>query len=64
MVRSDIAGSDSRVEKPTERIISLTASRDAATVQRVIREKYGFEPSLNYCIDLILFVEALTDGQQ
>lgn len=44
-------------------ITSLTASRDAATVQRVIRDKYGFEPPINYCIDLIIFVEALTDGQ-
>lgn len=49
---------------PTERITSLTASRDAATVQRIIRERYGFEPTLNYCIDLIIFIEALTDGQQ
>ena len=44
-------------------IPSLTASRDAATIQRVIREKYGFEPTLAYCADLIDFVEALTDGQ-
>lgn len=44
-------------------ISSLTASRDAATVQRVIRERYGFEPSLRYCADLVNFVEALTDGQ-
>lgn len=43
---------------------SLTASRDAETVQRVIAEKYGFTPPINYCVDLILFVEALTDGQQ
>lgn len=45
-------------------ITSLTASRDAATVQRVIADKYGFTPPINYCVDLILFVEALTDGQQ
>lgn len=45
------------------RIPSLTASRDAATVQRVIAEKYGFVPSLAYCADLVAFVEALTDGQ-
>lgn len=45
-------------------ISSLTASRDAVTVQRIIREKYGFEPTLAYCADLVNFVEALTDGQQ
>ena len=44
-------------------IRSLTASRDAVTVQRIIREKYGFEPTLTYCRDLVEFVEALTDGQ-
>lgn len=49
---------------PKPAIYSLTASRDAATVQRIIRERYGFEPTLDYCTDLIMFVEALTDGQQ
>ena len=44
-------------------ISSLTASRDALAVQRMIREKYGFEPTLQYCSDLVDFVEALTDGQ-
>jgi len=43
---------------------SLTASRDAATVQQVIQEKYGFVPPLHYCSELIDFIEALTDGQK
>lgn len=42
---------------------SLTASRDATTIQSVIREQYGFVPTLEYCAALITFVEALTDGQ-
>lgn len=46
------------------RITSLTASRDAEAIQRVISEKYGFVPTLTYCSELIAFVEALTDGQQ
>lgn len=44
-------------------ITSLTASRNATQVQAVIRERYGFEPSLRYCMELIDFVEACTDGQ-
>lgn len=55
--------SGSTVVSPSP-ISSLTASRDAATVQRVIAEKYGFTPPINYCVDLIIFVEALTDGRQ
>lgn len=47
----------------TSRIASLTASRDAATVQRTISERYGFTPTLEYCAALVDFVEALTDGQ-
>ena len=43
---------------------SLTASRDAATILDVIREQYGFTPTLEYCAALITFVEALTDGQR
>ena len=45
-------------------ITSLTATRDAAQVQAVIRAQYGFEPTLDYCAALVDFVEALTDGQQ
>lgn len=51
------------VDPKIERVASLTASRDAATVQRTICEKYGFVPTLDYCASLIDFVEALTDGQ-
>jgi hypothetical protein len=43
---------------------SLTASRDAVTIQNVIKEQYGFTPTLEYCAALIDFVEALTDGQR
>lgn len=43
---------------------SLTASRDVSMIQRIIKERYGFTPSIQYCYDLMLFVEALTDGQQ
>ena len=71
MVRSDVAAGDSRVVKgvdsqatPAQRITSLTASRDVVVMQRVIRERYGFLPSPDYCLDLIAFVEDLTDGQQ
>ncbi len=46
-----------------ETMTSLTASRDAAQVQAVIRERYGFEATLQYCAALVDFVEALTDGQ-
>lgn len=44
-------------------ISSLTASRDATTIRSVIEAKYGFTPTLDYCRDLVAFVEALTDGQ-
>ena len=46
-----------------ERIYSLTASRDAEKVKLMIQKRYGFEPTTAYCVDLINFVEALTDGQ-
>jgi hypothetical protein len=46
-------------------IYSLTASRDAAKVKAAIVRKYGEnwynEPQ--YFLDLVAFVEALTDGQ-
>ena len=68
MVRSNAAGHRSPlIDAPPgtiARITSLTASRDAATVQRIIQEKYGFLPTLEYCAALVDFVEALTDGQK
>jgi hypothetical protein len=44
-------------------ISSLTASRDVAAVRGMIERKYGFTPPDAYIVDLIAFVEALTDGQ-
>lgn len=44
-------------------IYSLTASRDVAAVRGMIERKYGFVPPDAYIVDLIAFVEALTDGQ-
>lgn len=41
-------------------IPALVASKDAAKVQAIIRERYGFEASLQYCQHLIAFVEELT----
>lgn len=63
--------SDSRIKAglllpsapPVETMTSLTASRDLATVQEAIRQKYGFVAPPAYVFDLIRFVEALTDGQ-
>ena len=49
---------------PVPAFSSLTASRDAVTIQSVIRDQYGFTPTLEYCAALIDFVEALTDGQR
>jgi len=48
---------------PVTTFNSLTASRDALTVQRTIEQRYGFTPTLRYCADLVSFVEALSDGQ-
>lgn len=49
--------------QPVPAFGSLTASRDAETIRNVIKDRYGFEPTLEYCTALIVFVEALTDGQ-
>lgn len=59
MVRSDSSTGNSPVE-----FRSLTASRNAETVQAVIQETWGFTPPLEYCIALIAFIEDMTDGQQ
>lgn len=71
MVRSDVAAGDTRMtmirEGGAERIVkimSLTASRDVQVIQQVIKQRYGFLPSPDYCADLIDFVEELTDGQR
>lgn len=63
-----IAVSQSGLTQPSqfttnEPFYSLTASRDIATVQRMIYQKYAFVAPANYCADLIEFVHALTDGQ-
>lgn len=63
MVRTVPTASDPRVIDPVPAFASLTASRDVATVQAVIQERWGFTPPLDYCRHLIDFVEALTDGQ-
>lgn len=47
-----------------ETMTSLTASRDVAKVQAVILNKYKFVASPAFCQDFIIFIEALTDGQQ
>lgn len=63
MVRTISTTSNPPLADPVPAFASLTASRDAATVQAVIRERWGFTPPLEYCRHLIDFVEALTDGQ-
>lgn len=55
---------DAPVAQPTQRIASLTASRDVATVRAAIEQRYGFTPPDTYISDLIAFIEELTDGQQ
>ena len=57
-----VAVSGSMVDSPSP-IFSLTASRDAAKIQEIIAQRYGFVPTLAYCVDLVAFVEGLTDGQ-
>lgn len=39
-------------------IPALALAGDVAQVQETIRAKYGFEPTVKYCQDLIAFVEA------
>lgn len=51
-------------DTPITKITSLTASRDAETVRRIITNTYDFTPTLQYCEDLIKFIEDMTDGQQ
>ncbi len=77
MVRSNVTAGHSRIAPgaasnivagdvvPEELppFMTVTASREAETVQRIIEQRYGFCPSLRYCEDLIAFVEAMADGQ-
>jgi hypothetical protein len=63
MVRAVSTASNPPLAQPAPAFASLTASRDAATVQAVIRERWGFEPPLDYCRHLIAFVEEMSDGQ-
>lgn len=68
MGKSNIAAgyppvTNARKADPVVVITSLTASRDATTIQQAISDKYGFTPTIAYCMALIDFVEALTDGQ-
>lgn len=46
-----------------KRLATLTASREAEQVQAAIQERYGFEPTLDYCRDLIAFVDAAQEPQ-
>lgn len=53
-----------RHDPEIETMTSLTASRDVAKIQAAIFAKYKFVATPSYCQDLILFVQACTDGQQ
>ncbi len=61
MVRSDIAAGVSSVsESPIVRIADMG---EVAKVKAAIVALYGFEPSDDYCRDLVKFVLTLTGGQ-
>lgn len=59
MVGSNANGFPSLDESPIARI----AMGDIAKVKAAIIETYGFEPSDEYCRDLVKFVLALTGGR-
>lgn len=62
MVRSDItAGVSSVSESPIVRIADMG---EVAKVKAAILDEYGFEPTEEYCRDLIRFVEVLIREQR
>ena len=40
-------------------LLDVVRAREIENVKQAIMEKYGFEPSSEYCRDLITFLEAL-----
>lgn len=42
-----------------ERLQAIVSTGDVATVKRTIEEVYGFEPTEEYCRDLVVFVDSV-----
>ena len=45
-------------------IVQLAALKQVESIKAAIFDNYGFEPSDEYCHDLIMFVEALGPSEE